>query len=63
MKTNPRTRPVQHYISLDIHKAYVLVGGINTQQEMKSAPSQFAAKMKNMAPPETGANVLTASTV
>lgn len=33
MKIYPRTRPIQRYIALDIHKEYILVGGMNTSQE------------------------------
>jgi transposase len=33
MKIYPRTRPIQRYIALDIHKEYVLAGGMNARQE------------------------------
>jgi transposase len=33
MKIYPRTRPIQRYIALDIHKEYVLAGGMNAGQE------------------------------
>ena len=33
MKIYPRTRPIERYIALDIHKEYVLAGGMNARQE------------------------------
>lgn len=33
MKIYPRTRPIQRYIALDIHKEYVMAGGMNARQE------------------------------
>ncbi len=33
MKIYPRTRPIRRYIALDIHKEYVLAGGMNAGQE------------------------------
>jgi len=33
MKIYPRTRPIQRYIALDIHKEYILAGGMNASQE------------------------------
>src|SRR5262245_29638435 len=32
MKIYPRTRPIERYIALDIHKEYVLAGGMNARQ-------------------------------
>ena len=29
MKVYPRTRPIQRYITLDIHRKYVFAGGMN----------------------------------
>jgi transposase len=33
MKIYPLTRPIHRYIALDIHKEYMLVGGMNARQE------------------------------
>ena len=33
MKIYPRTRPIQRYIALDIHKEYIVAGGMNARQE------------------------------
>jgi hypothetical protein len=38
MKIYPRTRPIQRYIALDIHKEYVLAGGMNASQEWICTP-------------------------
>ena len=41
MKIYPRTRPIQRYIALDIHKEYILAGGMNTSQEWILPPRQL----------------------
>lgn len=41
MKIYPRTRPIQRYIALDIHKEYVVAGGMNAQQEWLLAPRRI----------------------
>jgi transposase len=41
MKIYPRTRPIQRYIALDIHKAYVLAGGLNASQEWTLPPRRI----------------------
>ena len=33
MKTDPKSIPIQRYIAIDIHKHYVVVGGMNSQKE------------------------------
>lgn len=42
MKIYPRTRAIQRYIALDIHKEYVLVGGMNARQEWMLPPRRIA---------------------
>jgi transposase len=41
MKIYPRTRPIQRYIALDIHKEYVLAGGMNASQEWTLSPRRI----------------------
>ena len=41
MKIYPRTRVIQRYIALDIHKEYMLVGGMNTRQEWVLPPRKL----------------------
>lgn len=41
MKIYPRTRPIQRYIALDIHKEYILAGGMNTSQEWILPPCKL----------------------
>ena len=41
MKIYPMTRPIQRYIALDIHKAYVLAGGMNAKQEWTLPPRRI----------------------
>jgi transposase len=41
MKIYPRTRPIQRYIALDIHKEYVLAGGMNASQEWTLPPRRI----------------------
>ena len=41
MKIYPITRPIQRYIALDIHKEYVLAGGMNASQEWLLAPRKI----------------------
>ena len=41
MKIYPRTRPIQRYIALDIHKEYMLVGGMNAGQEWVLPPRKL----------------------
>jgi transposase len=41
MKIYPRTRPIHRYIALDIHKEYVLAGGMNAQQEWLLPPRRI----------------------
>ena len=41
MKIYPRTRPIQRYIALDIHKEYVLAGGMNARQEWMLPPRRI----------------------
>ncbi len=41
MKIYPRTRPIQRYIALDIHKEYILAGGMNTSQEWILPPRKL----------------------
>jgi transposase len=41
MKIYPRTRPIQRYIALDIHKEYVLAGGMNARQEWLLPPRRI----------------------
>lgn len=38
MKSSPETTPVERFIALDIHKHYVLVGGMNFQREWVLRP-------------------------
>ena len=33
MKTNPKSIPIERFIAIDIHKLYVVVGGMNAQKE------------------------------
>jgi len=33
MKTDPKSIPIQRYIAIDIHKHYVVVGGMNSQKD------------------------------
>ena len=33
MKSNPKSIPIERYIAIDIHKLYVVVGGMNSQKE------------------------------
>jgi len=41
MKIYPRTRPIHRYIALDIHKEYVLVGGMDVHQEWTLPPRRI----------------------
>lgn len=41
MKIYPRTRSIQRYIALDIHKEYILAGGMNTGQEWILPPRKL----------------------
>jgi transposase len=41
MKIYPRTRAIQRYIALDIHKEYVLVGGMNASQAWVLPPRRI----------------------
>jgi transposase len=41
MKIYPRTRAIRRYIALDIHKEYVLAGGMNATQEWVLAPRKI----------------------
>jgi len=41
MKIYPRTRPIQRYIAVDIHKEYVLAGGMNASQEWILPPRKI----------------------
>jgi len=41
MKIYPRTRPIQRYIALDIHKEYVVAGGMNASQEWILPPRKL----------------------
>ena len=41
MKIYPRTRPIRRYIALDIHKEYVLAGGMNARQEWTLPPRRI----------------------
>lgn len=41
MKIYPITRPIQRYIALDIHKEYVLAGGMNASQEWMLPPRRI----------------------
>jgi transposase len=41
MKIYPRTRPIQRYIALDIHKEYILAGGMNTSQVWVLSPHKI----------------------
>jgi len=41
MKIYPRTRPIQRYIALDIHKEYVLAGGMSARQEWLLPPRRI----------------------
>ncbi len=44
MKIYPRTRPIERYIALDIHKQYVLAGGMNARQEWTLPPRRIEIK-------------------
>jgi len=33
MKSHPKSIPIQRYIAIDIHKHYVMLGGMNPQKE------------------------------
>jgi len=41
MEIYPNTRAIQRYIALDIHKEYVLAGGMNTGQEWVLSPHKI----------------------
>jgi transposase len=41
MKIYPRTRPIERYVALDIHKEYVLAGGMNARQEWTLPPRRI----------------------
>jgi len=41
MKIYPITRPIERYIALDIHKEYVLAGGMSAQQEWLLPPRRI----------------------
>jgi len=41
MKIYPRTRPIQRYIALDIHKEYVVAGGMSARQEWVLPPHRI----------------------
>jgi transposase len=41
MKIYPRTRPIERYIALDIHKEYVLAGGMSAHQEWLLPPRRI----------------------
>lgn len=41
MKIYPRTRPIQRYIALDIHKEYLLAGGMNASQVWVLSPHKI----------------------
>jgi len=41
MKIYPRTRPIRRYIALDIHKEYVLAGGMDVRQEWLLPPCRI----------------------
>jgi transposase len=41
MKIYPITRPIQRYIALDIHKEYVLAGGMSAKQEWLLPPRRI----------------------
>ncbi|HEX9839606.1 MAG TPA: IS110 family transposase [Anaerolineales bacterium] len=41
MKIYRRTRPIRHYIALDIHKEYVLAGGMDARQEWLLPPRRI----------------------
>jgi transposase len=41
MKIYPITRPIQRYIALDIHKAYVFAGGMNARQAWVLPPRRI----------------------
>ncbi|MCP4080580.1 MAG: IS110 family transposase [Planctomycetaceae bacterium] len=38
MKSNPETIPIERFLALDIHKHYILVGGMNSQREWVLRP-------------------------
>jgi hypothetical protein len=41
MKTGENTRAIERYIALDIHKEYVLAGGMNARQEWVMQPRRI----------------------
>ena len=38
MKPLPETIPIQRFIAIDIHKQYVMIGGMNHQQQWTLRP-------------------------
>jgi hypothetical protein len=38
MKQTSNARPIERYVALDIHKEYVMVGGMNREQEWVLRP-------------------------
>jgi transposase len=38
MKPTPATIPIERYVAIDLHKAYVMVGGMNAQREWTLRP-------------------------
>ena len=56
MKADPETIPIERFLTLDIHKHYVLVGGMNSQRDWvlrlrKVRMSRFAEWVqKNLKP-------------
>ncbi len=38
MKNNPKSIPIERFLALDIHKHYVLVGGMNSLKEWVLRP-------------------------
>ena len=46
MKIYPRTRPIQRDIALDIHKEYVLAGGMNAKPEWVLPPRSVSPYWK-----------------
>jgi len=41
MKIYPRTRPIHRYIALDIHREYIVAGGMNARQEWLLVPRRI----------------------
>ncbi len=41
MSSPPSSTPFVRYLAIDLHKAYVVVGGVNPQQEQVLAPRRM----------------------